>query len=313
MDSKPTVLVSIAAGAAAGATETFVTYPTEYIKTYRQLPPPTSSAGSLETYRPKTNIQVLRDTLRASGPRGLYSGCSALAVSNAAKGGIRFISFTQSQAWLRKTTFGKTNPGWSNALAGLAAGATESILVVTPGEALKTKIIHDQSAVGVSRLGLERLNLAQAAMRVAKMDGVRALWSGLGPVLCKQGTNSAVRFATFGWVLDNIRQTWKMDGVGATVMAGAVSGVVTTYASMPFDNIKTRMQSLDSTKSVGMFRLAFSMLRMEGPLVFWRATTPRLMRLTMSSAITFTVFNQIVELAAGLKEQPWASGAKTEI
>lgn len=51
---------------------------------------------------------------------------------------------------------------------------------------------------------------------------------------------------------------------------------------MPFDNIKTRMQSLGSTKSVGMFRLALSMLKTEGPLVFWRATTPRLMRLTVS-------------------------------
>lgn len=147
---------------------------------------------------------MLRDSLKTSGPRGLYAGCSALAISNAAKGGIRFISFTQSQAWLRKTTFGKSNPGWSNAVAGLTAGAIESVLVVTPGEALKTKIIHDRSAAGV-RLGLEKLNLAQVAVHVAKMDGVRALWSGLGPVLCKQGTNSAVRFATFGWVLDSMK------------------------------------------------------------------------------------------------------------
>lgn len=77
-------------------------------------------------------------------------------------------------------------------------------------------------------MGLKKLNLAQAAVRIVKVDGLRALWSGLGPVLCKQGTNSAVRFATFGWVLDRIRQSWGMDGVGATVMAGALSGVVTT-------------------------------------------------------------------------------------
>lgn len=51
---------------------------------------------------------------------------------------------------------------------------------------------------------------------------------------------------------------------------------------MPFDNIKTRMQSSGSTQSVGMFRLAVSMLKTEGPLVFWRATTPRLLRLTVS-------------------------------
>jgi len=171
---------------------------------------------------------VLRHTLQTSGPRGLYSGCSALALSNAAKGGIRFISFTQSQTFLRRTQLGESNPGLSNVLAGLTAGATESVLVVTPGEALKTKIIHDRSAAGGGRLGLQNLNLAQSAVRIVRLDGLRALWSGLGPVLCKQGTNSAVRFATFGWVQNKIRHSWGVEGVGTTVAAGALSGVVTT-------------------------------------------------------------------------------------
>jgi Mitochondrial carrier protein len=51
---------------------------------------------------------------------------------------------------------------------------------------------------------------------------------------------------------------------------------------MPFDNIKTRMQSQGASQSMGMFKLALSMLVAEGPLVFWRATTPRLARLTVS-------------------------------
>lgn len=91
---------------------------------------------------------------------------------------------------------------------------------------------------------------------------------------------------------------------------------------MPFDNIKTRMQSMSSTKRMGMSSLALQMLRTEGIAVFWRATTPRLVRLTvsealipadgkhyadfhsqMSSAITFTCFNQIVLLAAWFKQQ----------
>lgn len=148
--------------------------------------------------------------------------------SNAAKGGIRFISFTQSQAFLKDSRLGASNAGLSTVLAGLTAGATESILVVTPGEALKTKIIHDRSVAGGGRLGLNNLNLAQATIRVAQIDGLRALWSGLGPVLCKQGTNSAVRFATFGWIQEKLRTSWGVTGVGATLGAGAASGVVTT-------------------------------------------------------------------------------------
>lgn len=148
--------------------------------------------------------------------------------SNAAKGGIRFISFTQSQAYFKDSRLGATNPGLSTVLAGLTAGVTESVLVVTPGEALKTKIVHDSSMAGGGRLGLNNRNLAQATVRVIQVDGLRALWSGLGPVLCKQGTNSAVRFATFGWIQEKLKISWGVTGVGATLAAGAASGVVTT-------------------------------------------------------------------------------------
>ena len=53
------------------------------------------------------------------------------------------------------------------------------------------------------------------------------------------------------------------------------------YASMPFDNVKTRMQSIGNTER-RMISVASQMLASEGVLVFWRATTPRLVRLTAS-------------------------------
>lgn len=59
---------------------------------------------------------------------------------------------------------------------------------------------------------------------------------------------------------------------------------------MPFDNVKTRMQST-GTPGIRMTSVASQMLASEGLLVFWRATTPRLVRLTVSSA-----YPQIIEL-----------------
>lgn len=48
-------------------------------------------------------------------------------------------------------------------------------------------------------------------------------------MLCKQGTNSAVRFATFNEIRDRLKIAWpeKMDGTTATLVAGAGSGVLT--------------------------------------------------------------------------------------
>jgi solute carrier family 25 (mitochondrial citrate transporter), member 1 len=115
-------------------------------------------------------------------------------------------------------------------LAGLIAGGTESLLVVTPGEALKTKMIQMRSSLATPGLGAapQPRTLAQVAVHVVRVEGIPALWSGLVPILCKQGTNSAVRFATFGWLKDTCNAIWPHAGVGGTLMAGAASGVVTT-------------------------------------------------------------------------------------
>ncbi|OBR05344.1 Mitochondrial carrier protein [Colletotrichum higginsianum IMI 349063] len=64
---------------------------------------------------------------------------------------------------------------------------------------------------------------------------------------------------------------------------------------MPFDNIKTRMQSVNA-RYKGMLDCAAQTLREDGVLAFWRGTSPRLVRLTLSSGITFTVYDQVVRL-----------------
>jgi len=145
---------------------------------------------------------------------------------------------------------------------------------------------------------LKRRGTLSIAERVVRAEGLLGLWRGLGPVLCKQGTNSAVRFASFGMIRDRVSKDMPtLDKTYSTLLAGALSGVVTTYVSMPFDNIKTRMQSVDN-KYKNMLECSGHMLRQEGVKVFWRATTPRLVRLTLSSGITFTVFDQVVALVA---------------
>ncbi|KAK1673221.1 mitochondrial carrier protein [Colletotrichum godetiae] len=135
---------------------------------------------------------------------------------------------------------------------------------------------------------------------VAGEEGIRGLWSGLTPVLCKQGTNSAVRFTTFAMLQERVAARWPQleGGVGSTLVLGGISGVFTVYASMPFDNIKTRMQSVQSVDAryTGMMDCAARIWKSDGVTAFWRGTSPRLVRLTLSSGITFTVYDQVVRL-----------------
>lgn len=108
-------------------------------------------------------------------------------------------------------------------ISGLSAGVAESIAVVTPGECLKTRMIQD-----VARGG-KRVGMFTAISDVVRSEGVFALWKGLGPVLCKQGTNSAVRFACFASLKEQVGKRWpgKEKMVPVTLGIGGVSGIAT--------------------------------------------------------------------------------------
>jgi solute carrier family 25 citrate transporter 1 len=112
-----------------------------------------------------------------------------------------------------------------NVAAGLFAGVAESILVVTPGEALKTRMIQEAT----SGSGTKRLGTFGITGKVIQTEGIGALWKGLGPVMAKQGTNSAVRFATFESLKERVAKRWpgRENSVAVALGLGALSGIVT--------------------------------------------------------------------------------------
>ncbi|KAH8647976.1 mitochondrial tricarboxylate transporter [Xylariales sp. PMI_506] len=294
MEEKSSVFTRIFAGGVAGASETIITYPAEFCKTRRQLQQSRIKA-------PQSSLQILRSTLQSDGIGGIYSGCRALAASNALKSGVRFFAFETARERFDKvfhTERGTGRSPWVNILSGLTAGIAEGVLVVTPGESLKTKIIHD-AASGGQRFA--NRGLSGSAVLVFQQEGVRGLWSGLMPVLCKQGTNSAVRFTTFSIIKERVERTWpSMEGnISSTLLPGAASGVVTVYASMPFDNVKTRMQRVDSHYK-GLIDCSVQLFRNDGVSAFWRGTSPRLFRLTLSSGITFTIYEQVCRIVGSI-------------
>lgn len=125
------------------------------------------------------------------------------------------------------TAKGRPRAAWINVVSGISAGVAESILVVTPGETVKTKMIH--AASGSSGSSLANRGLFEAASLLVRQEGITALWSGLTPVLCKQATNSAVRFTTFAMLQERVARSWPSlnGGIGTTLVLGGISGVFT--------------------------------------------------------------------------------------
>ncbi|KAL4908658.1 hypothetical protein BDW74DRAFT_188556 [Aspergillus multicolor] len=285
----PSPWQSILAGGAAGGLESLLTYPTEYLKTRQQLQ--TSTSGkALSAWR------LLLHTLRQHGVSHMYTGAGAFCISNAAKSGVRFFAFDSARQLMPTDSSGRPS-ALGNMAAGMIAGAAESIAVVTPGETLKTKIIDDQA-------GARRYRSATHAIRfVLSTEGVSGLYRGVIPVTLKQSANAMVRFTSYNFLLGHLRDGMGL-GSSATVLAGALAGVVTVYATMPFDTLKTRLQAIDgSARYKGTLDCLRSVVLEEGVAVLWRGTTPRLARLSISGAVSFSIYESVIRWSWSLRPE----------
>ncbi|KAH8435232.1 uncharacterized protein LDX57_012862 [Aspergillus melleus] len=279
---------SILAGGAAGGTESLLTYPTEYLKTRQQLPIPGSTRQSL--------ISLLTSTIRHHGLRTLYTGSGVFCASNASKSAIRFFAFDSARKLMPTDPHGKVAP-LGNMCAGLVAGIAEAVVVVTPGETIKTKMIDDRAGPRRYR------STAHGIGSIVSREGLPGLYRGVVPVTLKQSANAMVRFTSYNFILNQLtavmigegtQQGWRKSMI--TVVAGALAGVVTVYVTMPFDTIKTRLQAGDArqqyTGSVDCLR---SVVVKEGVSALWRGTTPRLVRLSVSGALSFSIYEFVLQ------------------
>lgn len=282
--SKDPVL-SLLSGTLAGGIEGIATYPTEYVKTRLQL----QAGGKLQAgeLKFKGPIDCLVKTVKTQGLGAIYTGVSALAIGNAAKAGVRFLTYDQIANALRDQD-GKLS-GFKSMLAGLGAGMTEAALVVTPSETIKTKMIHDKNSPSPRFKGL-----VHGTRLIVAEEGLGGIYRGLGPVMARQGANSAVRFSCYSYFKDTL-QKWRGKGQEPlpsthTFGAGALAGIITVYTTMPLDVVKTRMQGLDArTMYKNSVDCLIKVVKANGVLSLWKGTTPRLTRLIVSFKQMFTI------------------------
>ncbi|KAJ1900305.1 hypothetical protein LPJ66_001565 [Kickxella alabastrina] len=281
---------SLLAGAVAGAVEGAVTYPTELIKTKLQLQ---GSAQYTQQggHQYRGALDCLRSTLKTQGIPGLYRGLTPMLTGNAAKAGVRFLTYDSIKARLRDSS-GNLTMG-RMMLAGLCAGIVEGGLVVAPAEAVKTRLIHDQC------MPRQRFGGTADCVRdiFGRGSGVRTLYRGVASVMARQGANSCVRFAAY----DSLKQalvarTGRAVSGPEAFALGMCAGIITVYATMPLDVVKTRMQAGAAAEYRGSLHCFASVVGSEGPAALWKGATPRLARLMFSGAIVFAVYEEVMKM-----------------
>lgn len=276
-DSKTPPVVSLVSGGIAGGVEAALTYPFEFAKTRVQL----RNEGNAS--RPRNPFLVVAEVFRNDGARALYKGCSSLIIGSIAKDGVRFLSFDMIKDAFKDPETGALSP-LRNMLAGMSAGVVASIFAVTPTERIKTALIDDARSAN-------RFHSAPHAVRVIYSEhGFLGLYRGFTGTTLKQAGATAFRMGTYNILKDYENSRQITQNTATNFANGAVAGTITTYATQPFDTLKTRSQSAKGASTVEAFR---SVLTDDGIRGFWRGTTMRLGRTVFSGGILFTVYEQV--------------------
>lgn len=181
------------------------------------------------------------------------------------KAGIRFGSNAYYKKLLANDQ-GKLNMGEQFA-AGMGAGITEAILIVTPMETIKTKLIQTNQS------------LVPGVNAILRESGIGGMYQGVVATILKQSSNQGLRFMVFNTYKDFMTDNGKTKmSVAESVVGGLVAGCASVLGNNPIDVVKTRMQGRDAKLYKSTWHCFKQIFTEEGIRGLYRGAIPRMGR-----------------------------------
>ncbi|KAJ4303930.1 Mitochondrial succinate-fumarate transporter [Collariella sp. IMI 366227] len=235
------------------------------------------------------------DIVKKETPLGLYKGLGAVLTGIVPKMAIRFTSFEWYKQLLANKETGKVS-GQSLFFAGLAAGVTEAVAVVTPMEVVKIRLQAQHHSMADPLDVPKYRNAAHALYTIVKEEGFGALYRGVSLTALRQGSNQAVNFTAYTYFKEWLYQ-YQPEYQGASLPSYQTTLIGLVNA--PIDTIKTRLQKMKAepgtTALQRITKIAADMFKQEGIHAFYKGITPRIMRVAPGQAVTFTVYEYLKE------------------
>ena len=262
-------LVAPLSGMIAGALEITALWPTEWVKVQRQLRTSTANFNALH--------EIRKEGL------GIYRGLAPMLIGAPLQCAVRFSTLDTCKGWLS----GESNPkqvGRGTALvAGMMAGALEAILVVTPMETVKTRLVDSNKG------------LLAGVAEFYRTEGVRGIHKGLSATIAKSASNQMLRFLIFNEyknfvVGDNpLHELTPLEAL----LGGMTAGCLGCLGNTPFDVLKTRMQGLDAKRYSSTMNCLSTTVREDGFFALYRGLSARLCRVVPGQGLIFMSYETI--------------------
>ncbi|GFR19836.1 solute carrier family 25 member 40 [Trichonephila clavata] len=222
---------------------------------------------------------------RAEGITSLWSGLSA-TILMAVPGTVIYYTLYDQILYSTKKHYKWTHqPLWLPIVAGGAARVF-AVTVVSPLELVRTKMQSQK---------LNYLEIGHAVKKQISTKGFRSMWHGLGPTLLRDVPFSAIYWFNYEYFKQTFNQ--QKPTFGFSFFAGAISGGIAAFLTLPFDVIKTHQQielgealfgTHKQTKST--YILLRNLYQINGYKALFAGIVPRTVKIAPSCAIMISTY-----------------------
>jgi solute carrier family 25 oxoglutarate transporter 11 len=225
-------------GGLSGMTATCFIQPVDMVKVRIQIKSEQlARSGQKGSVSPFT---VMNEIRASHGIKGFYKGLdSALA---------RQIFYTTSRLGIYKTLFEKakqpdgTVSGLNKALCAMTAGFLGS-LIGNPADLALIRMQADTTLPVEERRNYK--NVFDAFSRIIKEEGAISLWRGCQPTVVRAVVLNLAMLAPYDEAKERLNKiTGTKDTISTRLISSAIAGFLSSFCSLPFDNIKTKLQKM---------------------------------------------------------------------
>ncbi|MEW5310696.1 MAG: hypothetical protein WDW38_002467 [Sanguina aurantia] len=258
------------AGAVAGATSRTVTAPLETLRL-------AAMAGTL----PSPNLVVsATDIVERHGWKALYRGNAVNVMRSAPQKALDFFAFDAIKRLLGEESYLKTFLA-----AGLAG--TLSCITLYPLEVVRSRITVDPVAAAQFR------NIGHALLTIARTEGPRALYKGLGPSLAAIFPEAAITYGLHDQLKHIYRRVHHRDPeVLSSLAMGVGSAFCGQLVAFPLETISRRLQvrTAASTGPSTLWAVIQELLKQGGPRALYRGVGAATLRLIPMACVSFGTY-----------------------
>jgi len=220
-------------------------------------------------------IEAARQIIKEGGFRSLYKGLDAAV--------LRQVLYTTTRMGVYTTLFqyikekeGSVSTGKKIASA-LTAGFLGS-LIGNPADVALVRMQADPTLPVIERRNYK--NAFNALRRIVKEEGVLTLWKGSSPTIVRGMAINLGMLAPYDEIRERLNATkGTVDSVGTRLTAAASAGLLASILSLPFDNVKTKLQKMKpeghgSITYKGLTDCFIKTVRREGVFRLWVGFLP---------------------------------------